>query len=180
MDQKTRMIIVAAIAIMFIGTTVACSSNNTNKSSSTSTSENTETKKEEKKTSLENLAGFTFSHVQEVDDGSAIYSYRPSSDNDFSVTVAIGNKKFLTHEGSATYTVEKGIKPIENIDVKVAYSEEYEHNGTILSEAYESLAFDFENGGKYYSGEVSSLKGEPSKDKLMEILTKFVIAIENK
>lgn len=50
MNQKAKLIIIAAIAVMFIGTTVACSSTDTNTSNTTSTDEGAETEKSQKET----------------------------------------------------------------------------------------------------------------------------------
>jgi len=179
MNQKTRWLIVTTIAIMFVGVTIACSSTDTNTSSTATTDDSTEIKKEEKKTDMKNLDGFTFSYVQELDDNSATYSYRPVSDGNASVTVLVGNNKSLIHDDSTIYTLEKGVKTIEGIDISMAYKEEFKDDGVILSQSYESLAFDFKHNGKYYSGEASNLEGKPYKDELMNVLTRFITAIKS-
>lgn len=139
-------------------------------------SENELQKKDE--LNLESLAGFQF--VSKINAGSetdTIYSFTPSNESNFSVTVLVESENSNIH--SESYPLNKHTIDINGTQVSIGYQEEYIHNGIVFTNAYSSLAFDFEHQDKFFSGEVSNLKGEPSKDQLDTIVTKFVNSILN-
>lgn len=105
-----------------------------------------------------------------------IYTLTPIGGKDYSVTMMISDKDFNIHNES--YPLESSTKTIAETQVKIGFAEEFKLNDIIVRNAHESLAFDFQLDNKYYSGEISNLKAEPSKVMLLEILEKLVNSVK--
>lgn len=128
------------------------------------------------KNPMKNLEGFNYKE-QNTGESVGIYGYNPVGEKDFSVTVMKSEEELTPHD--ETYILDKNTININDIPVKIGYRDNETYNGIQLWTAYESLAFDFKYQNEYYTGEISNTLGEPSKDKLDEILDNFIGAIVN-
>ncbi len=126
---------------------------------------------------MEKLVGFDLRNKQPIGDEN-IYTYNPVKNNDYSIAVLTSKTASNIHEDS--YLLEKNSKDINGINVEVGYKDFSEKDGVVLTRKYEGLAFDFEYNNRFYSGEVSNLKGESVKEKLDEILVNFLQSVQGK
>jgi len=124
---------------------------------------------------LENLDSFEFIRKTSLGENEYIYSYTPINEDDFSVAMTV------SEEGNSTfkeqYSLEKEIIDINSIQVEKGFTEEEYMGGIFIYYEYASLAFDFKINNKFYSGEITNLNSESSKEKLLAILEKLVTEI---
>lgn len=125
---------------------------------------------------LSDLPNFTLSVPKQEAGDITFYTYRPDGLDNYSITMATGFSELGRHEGGG-FDLERDQKNISGIDVLFGYQEEFLEKGVKIAVAYGKLAFDFEYKGEVYSGEVSNLQYNPSKNQLMGILDDFVRAI---
>ncbi len=164
------LIIILGVVILMLTPKDDEKDGNTNKTSSQTSNVNHE--EVEQGVNLNKLSGFTLKSSQ-----AGIYTYSPAGNSDFSVALTSSNENLDIH--AETYPLEKSTKTINNIEVQIGYEEDYELNGTMLTNAHSSLAFDFKYEDKYYSGEISNLNGEPAKEELITILNKLILTFQN-
>jgi len=129
------------------------------------------------KKSLENLDAFEFNRKTSLGEDKYIYSYTPINKEDFSVAMTVSSEK--KHALGEQYKLEKEIIEINSIQVEKGFTEEEYMGGIFVYYEYASLAFDFQINDKFYSGEITNLNSESSKEKLLAILEKLVVEVES-
>ncbi len=120
------------------------------------------------------LTGFTFN--SSISEG--LYSYTTSEKgNQYSVSL---NTKAQESSGihDESYPLERTKTNIGSSQIEYGYNEDFSIEDEVLTPAYSSISFDMTINSISYTGEITNLLSEASKQPLYEILVRLTKSIQ--